>query len=127
MGRKLYKWVERKDGYGLSTYSAVEDPTEGELVSSLLPNGMHAPVIDLDFPCQLVPSSTPGHFHLYIDKAISWDDYEQLLVGLRNSGLIEPGWYSQSIRDKKGLVRWPGVYKAFDELKAKVLETGSLF
>jgi len=42
------------------------------VVSSLLTNGNHAPCIDLDVPAMLVPSSTPGHSHLYIDIEVPW-------------------------------------------------------
>lgn len=41
---------------------------EPNCVGSLLAYGkLHAPTLDVDFPCELVPSSTPGHFHRYID------------------------------------------------------------
>ena len=33
----------------------------------------HYPVLDLDLPAVLVPSSTPGHSHLYIDLPIPDD------------------------------------------------------
>jgi hypothetical protein len=53
---------------------------------------MHAPVLDLDFPCILMPSRTEGHFHLYMEKEITWEAYTSLLRALYRAGLIQKGW-----------------------------------
>lgn len=39
----------------------------------------HAVLLDLDVPAYLVPSTTPGHSHLYIDVAVPKSDYFSLL------------------------------------------------
>jgi hypothetical protein len=72
---------------------------------------LHAPVLDIDLPCRLEPSTTPGHFHLYIDKAMKWPDYERLLTVLAEVGIIEPGYADASIRRRQTFVRKPGVVK----------------
>lgn len=59
--------------------------------------GDQYPAIDLDVPCRLVPSRTPGHFHLYIDQAVDWDAYETLLLALVNCGLVQDGFAAASI------------------------------
>lgn len=87
------------------------DELDANLVSSLCENGNHAPVIDLDFPCKLIPSSTPGHFHLYIEQEMSWRNYEQLLKALYNAGIIERGFYNMAVARRMTMVRPPGVYK----------------
>lgn len=73
--------------------------------------GLHAPVIDIDYPARLVPSSTPGHFHLYLDEAIPWSDYVRVLEVLADVGLIERGYANASIRRGASFVRKPGVSK----------------
>ena len=36
---------------------------------------IHMPVLDFDVEAHLVPSSTPGHSHLYINHAVPWEKY----------------------------------------------------
>lgn len=91
----------------------------GNLFSSELAlvgyKGAHAPTLDIDFPCELIESSTEGHFHLYIDVPMSWDTYEELLVAMMNAGLLQPGFVSLSIARKASYLRKPGVTKGEGE------------
>lgn len=73
--------------------------------------GWHLPTLDLDIPCELVESSTPGHHHLYIDMAITWDQYVTLLTTLRDVGIIQEGYYNLSMHRKATFLRKPGVVK----------------
>lgn len=73
--------------------------------------GMHKPVLDLDFPCKLVPSSTPGHFHLYMDCDLSWPQYKKLLTVLAEVGIIETGYLQASIERGYTAVRLPWIKK----------------
>lgn len=74
----------------------------------------HRPVLDIDLPAQLIPSSTPGHFHLYIDKPMSWATYVCLLRALEEAGIIEPGYTRASERRGYSAVRMPWVRKGDD-------------
>lgn len=91
------------------------DEAEANLVSSYVGGGafggLHAPVLDLDFPCRLVESTTPGHFHLYLDRPVPWTDYAGLLETLHACGLIEPGFLKMSLERGATFVRKPGVTK----------------
>lgn len=58
---------------------------------------LHAPAIDLDFPARLVPSSTEGHFHLFIDSKLTWPQYVCLLTGFLMAGLIQKRWYQAAM------------------------------
>lgn len=60
-------------------------------------NNIHYPCIDLDIPCYLIPSSTPGHSHLYIDHKVSWEDYKKVLYALAEAGIVETGYVEASI------------------------------
>jgi hypothetical protein len=75
-------------------------------------DGWHTVMIDVDHACRLVRSSTPGHYHLYIDVAMPWWRYRRLLRALKNCGIIEPGYYSASVARKATHVRLPWVRKA---------------
>lgn len=91
-----------------------EMPTEGEapnVISSLLYNGMHAPVLDIDIPATLVPSSTEGHSHLYLDVAMTWTQYCKLLDLLSEVGIIEEGYRNASIARGFTAARLPWVKK----------------
>lgn len=90
---------------------------DANLISSKLENGNHKPVIDLDLPCQLHPSSTEGHFHLYIDKELDWEQYEALLLVLADCGIIEQNYAEASIRRGFSAVRPPWVKKGDEQRK----------
>lgn len=73
--------------------------------------GTHKVVLDIDLPAQLIPSSTPGHFHLYIDKEMSWEKYQALLIALSDAGVIEPGYEFASTTKGFTAARLPWVRK----------------
>lgn len=86
------------------------------LVSSRTLSGKHKPILDLDFPLRLEPSTTEGHYHLYLDgPEISWWRYVALLTGLYLAGVIEMGFYVWSLRRGGTWVRKPGVTKTAEE------------
>ena len=83
------------------------------------PETFHRPVLDLDFPAVVVPSSTAGHGHLYLDKVLTWSQYVKLLEVLAEVGILEPGYVSASIAREFTSVRLPWVRKpAPDKLEA---------
>lgn len=71
----------------------------------------HAPVIDIDVPCELIPSSRLGHYHLYIHHPIRWKDYKTILYALSTAGIVEEGYYNASASRGYTAVRAPGVVK----------------
>ena len=84
---------------------------DANVVSSVICPGIHAPVLDIDFEARLIPSSTPGHYHLYLDKAMSWKKYRKLLKALARAGVIEEGYAFSSIRRGFSAVRKPDIKK----------------
>ena len=73
---------------------------------------MHKPLLDIDLPIKVVPSSTPGHSHLYVDKELAWDAYLALLDALAEAGLVEPGYVSASRSRGFTSLRLPWIRKA---------------
>lgn len=72
---------------------------------------LHRPVLDLDFDVRVVPSSTPGHHHLYIDRFLRWDQYLALLEALATAGIVQHG-FVKGARDRgHTAVRVPWVRK----------------
>lgn len=87
---------------------------EANLIGSRLANSdLHLPVLDIDFPARLIPSTTEGHFHLYLDgmAPLTWPRYKALLEALSAAGVIHPGYLSASVHRGQSLVRKPGVKK----------------
>lgn len=73
----------------------------------------HAVVLDIDHPTYLVKSSTPGHYHLYIDVpgGVEHMAYMSLLNSLANAGVIEQGYVKASQKRGFTCVRMPWVKK----------------
>ena len=78
----------------------------------------HVVAIDLDVPAYLIPSSTVGHSHLYIDvpNGIAWEDYSALLDALAKCGVIENGYREVSQKRGHTDLRLPWVSKADQKL-----------
>lgn len=72
---------------------------------------MHRPILDIDFGAALIPSSTEGHFHLYLDKPMTWKNYKRLLNVMSEVGVIEPGYARASIERGYSSTRLPWVKK----------------
>lgn len=100
--------------YGRATATeVVTNPGDADVVSSDLPGTKrHLPVIDLDVPCTLVPSATPGHSHLYIDVSMTWAKFEAILVALVDAGVVERGYLEASRKRGHTSVRVPWKPKA---------------
>lgn len=85
---------------------------QSHVISSELEDSeYHKPVIDIDVPIRVFPSTTPGHFHLYIDYNIKWDDYVHLLDAMARAGIVERGYVDASIERGGTHVRLPWIAK----------------
>lgn len=110
--RKFYHNVLWSDDYG--TYSSRDQCgiNQAEVVSSsLVGSKMHAPALDIDLPAWLIPSSTSGHNHLYLDRELTWRQYKRLLKALGRAGILEKGYVKASIKRKETHLRVPWVDK----------------
>lgn len=105
---------KRKDP---ETYAAghefTDDIDKADVITSIAGGGRdaHRPVLDIDLPVAVIPSSTPGHSHLYLDKEMPWDTYQELLRALEAAGIVEPGYVSASIERQYTSVRLPWIRK----------------
>ena len=109
------KWMEEVDSKILAQLRRKEKPTwnhnadigstfkadtkteaekdQANLVSSKATDkeGYHYPIIDCDYPIAVVQSRTPGHYHLFIEKAVPHAAYMHLLQAMYDAGLIGKG------------------------------------
>jgi len=72
------------------------------------------PVIDVDVPIYVLPSSTHGHYHLYIDKEMTRGQLLDMLTAMSKAGVVEPGYVSASRERGFTSVRSPGFVKSAD-------------
>ena len=94
-----------------------QEPTEGYPANAYFSqgaDGYHYPCIDIDIPIRVVPSSTPGHSHLYVDEPITWDTYKNLLEALAEAGIVEEGYLNASVDQGGTTVRMPHVKKVVE-------------
>lgn len=115
-GRKMFLAASIDDYDGPDDKRPQPSPGEADLatanlISSEVAEDRHLPVIDFDFPARVIPSSTEGHGHLYIEKEMTWAQYKALLDGLLAAGLIQEGWHRGALRDTRSYVRLPHVVK----------------
>ena len=88
-------------------------PIPGNLFFEELEPQEHRPLIDIDFEAALIPSSTKGRYHLYLDKAMPEDKYLEFLEELTRFGIIAEGNLNQMKRDGATFLRFPWVKKGF--------------
>lgn len=73
---------------------------------------MHYLMLDIDAPAALIPSSTAGHYHLYIGITMSWTrQLLPLLKALRDAKIIEEGFYYASEKRRATFLRLPWIKK----------------
>jgi hypothetical protein len=104
----LYSSMDKQDD-GLAPVPTTEE--KANLIGSLTDKGMHMPLLDIDYDAALIPSSTPGHFHLYLNKAIKWDVYKKFLEAAAEAGIIQKGYADWSLARSQSFLRKPGVKK----------------
>lgn len=122
MGQRMFGRVPDMEAYekdedppnetrGKATDLTSKPTSESDVVISLLADSeksnLHMPVLDIDYSANLIPSGTEGHFHLYLNKPIEWEDYILLLSTMAAVGLIEQGYADASIRRGYSAARVP--------------------
>lgn len=81
------------------------DAGNANLLGSMRDDGMHCPVIDIDIPCRYVPSTTPGHGHLYIDHPMTWKSFKAIMRAMENAGVVQSGYRKYSEQRGQAFVR----------------------
>lgn len=83
---------------------------------------LHKILLDIDVPAYLIPSSTPGHSHLYIDVECDHDNYMDLLATLAACGVIEEGYNDASQERGFSALRLPWIKKEEPEISDKSVD-----
>jgi hypothetical protein len=108
------KWtVDSGEAWPSEPDREAASPAEASIIASRIPGdeNEHTVMLDLDVPARLIPSTTPGHYHLYIDVKVSWSRYQRLLHALERAGILQPGYVKASIARGYSALRLPWVRK----------------
>lgn len=127
--KKYLRTLNTSYGYGHTKHDVL-DPTDrypANVNISTLENSMHGIALDIDLPCELIPSRTPGHFHLYIDKELPWKSYLKLLDALVEAGIVEEGWVEAAKRSGHTTLRLPPDEYEFQKIRERMQQTGKMF
>lgn len=79
------------------------------IITSVANDGYHYPVLNFDFPVRVYPSTTPGHYHVYLDKPIESEVYFAFLDYLNEMGLTDRRWTRSAHHLGASWVRLPWV------------------
>lgn len=71
----------------------------------------HYPLLDIDFEAALIPSTHPGHYHLYLNRLMPWEDYIELLTVMEKVGIIQSGVLKAALLAEETCLRLPWVKK----------------
>lgn len=129
-GRGLLMLISQLTHYEVTDWGNDDSGTKGEnrpgdrrkvlsgmnnanVAASTRDDGNHALLLDIDHPAWLVPSTTPEHYHLYVNVpgGIEPEKYSALLTALADAGVIEWGYASASIARGWTSVRLPWIQK----------------
>jgi hypothetical protein len=110
---KVLNWTGSSDDPDNKIDRVVKPVNESDVVSSEREDGLHTVVLDIDHEAWLVMSTTPGHYHLYINvpDGIGWDLYEPMLRAMGDAGVLQAGYVGASVERGFSCVRLPWVKK----------------
>lgn len=111
--RRVFRMVKFTTTYGEAKgtpKTSWKDATA--ITSEVVGSDLHAPVFDFDYPCELVESTTPGHYHLYLNgPPITKEAYMEVLSVMAKHGLVQTG-YANAAKDRGfATLRLPWVKK----------------
>mgnify|MGYP000944928908 CR=1 FL=1 len=65
---------------------------------------LHMPALDIDHTCWVKPSQTPGHYHLFIDVPMTWENYAKLISVMGEVGILEQGYVDACMQEGASFV-----------------------
>lgn len=80
-------------------------------------NRVKLPTLPLNVLAQAYPSSTTGHFHLFLEKEMPWDDYKNLLIALRDADVIGQDFAAMCLEWRVSFLLKPEYKKSDFKLK----------
>lgn len=100
---KSLDWVEERAAANKVAGRDIAPPTQ-----------RHYILLDLDHEAELIPTSTSGHFHLYIKHAVTSVQLDKFVEVCEEIGLIQPG-IKKGWKERGALcLRKPGVIKGVE-------------
>jgi hypothetical protein len=93
----------------------------------MVDSDLHLPCIDIDLPIEAIPSKTVGHYHLYIEKPLTYEQYDKLLSVMAEVGIVEEGYWKAFQTQKMTLVRLPPIEYEYKKIREQIAATGTPF
>lgn len=93
---------------------AARNLSMAKLLTSKVGEDRHVVALDIDMPVTVVPSSTEGHYHLYIDHEMDTETYLELVDALAKAGVVEQGYAHMARVRKMTRLRTPWTSKLID-------------
>lgn len=115
--RKITEWsvgYDKESDHGIPAPIDTANVVTSAVVEDQVRWGQrHHVLLDLDREAHLIPSSTPGHFHLYVDLGTPTTDlkYFRFLDAAADIGLIESGYANASRARGASYLRLPWAKK----------------
>lgn len=100
------------DGTEVAVPLDYANSTSSRLIDTCDPEcNHHTVMLDIDMHCMVVRSTTPGHYHLYIDRVMTWPEYVELLDVMAKVGILEPGYVTAAKERGFTTLRFPWIKK----------------
>jgi hypothetical protein len=114
---QVLRRIEIWDDYGENedVRPVMTDVADATIITSeVAGSDKHKVALDIDFPVTAIPSSTPGHSHLYIDKELTWEQYLILIAAFVKVGPVEEGYLGASEQRGFTSLRLPWIKKGME-------------
>lgn len=101
----------------MSRLRIVDGDEAGRILPEPTDNRVDLPPLLLDVMAKSHPSSTSGHFHLFLEKEMTWPEYEQLLIALRDAEVIGQDFAAMCLKWRVSFLLKPEYKKSDFKLK----------
>jgi hypothetical protein len=109
---KIIKWHRAPWRHTFRLGRSIASLNEADVISSFDPaSGLHRVMMDVDVRSWSVPSTTPGHVHLYFEPTVTWRQYRRILRAMSQAGLVERAYYQAACGARAGMLRLPWIKK----------------
>lgn len=75
---------------------------------------LHVLMLDVDLELAVLPSTTPGHYHLVFDQGVPWEDYKDFLDACVKVGIVGEGYRNMAVKRGEAMLRPPWIRKGHE-------------
>lgn len=110
------RWTKEQEPDPMKNLEETKDLNDADIVASETRSlgrrkGKHLVMFDVDIPMSVVPSTTPGHNHVFFDTYVTRGQLFHLLDVMADCGIVEQGYVSASKARGFTALRLPWIRK----------------